>query len=342
LEICVIREICGSVFNGNSFLHAFAPLPCCEMLRPPSLKFAPYYPVTAGVALAAMIVSGMWWSKQDIGVFVMDSHVWDGWQLWRALTSTLPHVNFFHLAFNLYWLWTFGTLVERVYGHLKCAAIFLLLAFGSMLAEFAVLNGGVGLSGVGYGLWGLLMILERHDARFADAVDAHTNQTFAVWFVLCIVLTVTDVMPVANVAHGVGAVLGMLLGLAIAGSPSAQWKARAGLVAIVILSFLGGTVLWPYVNLSKYADSEIEEAALSALNRNDAPHAVKLLELATHRRNAPARAWYNLGVAYGHAGRYPEAVAAFQHAAQMPDADEQMLRAGKMTEGRSPEVNTNR
>ena len=26
------------------------------------------------------------------------------WELWRALTSTLPHVNVFHLVFDLYWL----------------------------------------------------------------------------------------------------------------------------------------------------------------------------------------------------------------------------------------------
>lgn len=311
------------------------------MLRPPSLKYAPYYPITSGVAAGAIAVTGTWWSGQDISGLLMNSDVWNRWQLWRALTSTLPHVNFFHLAFNLYWLWTFGTLVERVYGHLKCAGIYLLLAFGSMLADFAVSNGGVGLSGVGYGLWGMLMVLERRDARFADAVDRQTNQMFVGWFFLCIVLTVTNVMPVANIAHGVGAVMGMLLGLAVTGNRSVRLKSRAGLAALLILSLLGATVFWPQVNLSNYAGPEIERAGLDALDHGDVSRAMKLLEISAQRINAPARAWYNLGVAYQRAGRYEDAVAAFTHAAQMPDADSQMQQAAQGMKGLSIQVDTN-
>jgi membrane associated rhomboid family serine protease len=271
----------------------------------------------------------------------MDDNVWDRWQLWRALLATLPHAGIFHLAFNLYWLWTFGTLVERVYGHWKCAAIYLFLAFSSMLAEFAVLNGGVGLSGVGYGLWGLLMILERHDPRFADAVDRQTNQMFIGWFFLCIVLTVAHIMPVANIAHGVGAGMGILLGLAIAGDQTVKWKSRAGLVLAMILIFLGATVFWPQVNLSKYAEPQIEHAALAALDRGDVPRAVRLLEIASRKSNAPARAWYNLGVAYQHAGRDDDAVAAYQHAAQMPDADPQIQQAAQPLKSWPAQTNSN-
>jgi membrane associated rhomboid family serine protease len=312
------------------------------MLRPPSLKYTPHFPVTGGVAAAAIVVTATSWSGQDISGLVMNSDVWNRWQVWRALSATLPHVNLFHLAFNLYWLWTFGTLVERVYGHLKCAGIFGLLAFGSMLADFAVLDGGVGLSGVGYGLWGMLMMLEHRDARFADAVDRQTNQLFIGWFFLCIVLTATNVMPVANIAHGVGAVMGMLLGLAASGNRSEKWKSRAGLAAVLILSLLGATVFWPQVNLSKDAGSEIEHAGLDALDHNDVPRAVKLLETSAQRRNAPARAWYNLGVAYEHAGRFDAAAAAFEHAAQLPDADSQMQQAAQRSKVFSIQVNTNR
>jgi len=311
------------------------------MLRPPPLKFVPYYPITAGVSAAAIVVTGLWWSGQNIDAFTMNTDVWSRWQLWRALTATLPHVNFFHLAFNLYWVWTFGTLVERVYGHLKCAGIFLLLAFGSSLADFALSSGGVGLSGVGYGLWGLLMVLEQRDARFADAVDRQTNQLFIFWFFLCIVLTIINVMPVANVAHGAGAVLGILLGLAVAGKRSVRWPSRAGLTALMILILLGATVFWPKANFSSDAEAQVEHDGLEALDRGDVPHAVKLLEVSAHMRNAPARAWYNLGVACLQADRYSDALAAFKHAAQMPDADSQMRRALQDMESHSTETGTN-
>ena len=296
------------------------------MLAPPSITKGLYYPVTASVSLAAIALTLLWWSGRPMDELFMNYLVWDKWQVWRALSCTLLHVNFFHLAFNLYWVWTFGTLVERVFGHLRCAGIFLLLALGSSLAEYTFLNGGVGLSGVGYGLWGLLWVLEKRDPRFADAVDKQTSMTFIVWFFLCIVLTIAGVMAVANIAHGVGALMGVLLGFAICGQGLARWKNIAALSAVIILGLAGATVYWPWINFSKYAESEVEQAALADLDKNPA-HAVEVLNIAVRMHNAPARAWYNLGVAYQHAGRYTEAIKALNHAAQMPDADPNMQKA---------------
>jgi membrane associated rhomboid family serine protease len=311
------------------------------MLSPPPLKNALYYPVTSSVVLAAVALTLMWWSGQPVDDVVMNSLVWEKWQLWRALTATLLHVNFFHLAFNLYWIWTFGALVEREFGHARCASIFLLLAFGSMLAEFAVLSGGVGLSGVGYGLWGMLWVLEKRDPRFTDAVDQKTSQMFIGWFFLCILLTVTGVMPVANVAHGVGAVMGILLGFAICGRRQVQRESMAGLAIVLSLAILGSTVYWPLANFSEDAIEKVEEVGLVALAKNEGPHALKLLERAAHMRHAPARMWYNLGIAYRDNGRYQDAAAAFEHAAKMPDADEKMRAIGKDLEGRAAPAVTN-
>lgn len=299
------------------------------MLQPPSLKHIPQYPVTTFVAGLALAVTGMWWSGQNIDGMVMNGQVWANWELWRALTCTLPHVNFFHVAFNLYWLWVFGTLVERVYGHLKCEGIYLLLAFGSSLAEFTFLSGGVGLSGVGYGLWGMLWVLEKRDPRFADAVDYQTLRLFIFWFFLCIVLTLANVMPVGNIAHGAGAIMGALLGLAATSRGALKWKSIAGLFAVVILSLAGSTVFWPWINLSPYAEPQVEQAGLDALNHNNAPRAVQLLEICTRMRQAPARAWYDLGIAYHHLRKYDDALAAYEHAAQMPDATVEMQEAAE-------------
>jgi membrane associated rhomboid family serine protease len=301
------------------------------MLPSPSLKDVPRYPVTAGLAAAAIIVTVLWWRGQSIDVLIMDGHVWAKWQLWRALTSTLPHVNFFHLAFNLYWLWKFGSLIEGVYGHLKCAGIYVLLGLGSSLAEFTVFSGGVGLSGIGYGLWGMLWVLERRNPRFAGVVDQRTSQTFVIWFFLCIVLTVTNVMAVANVAHGAGAILGGLLGLAMSSEGVLRMKSVAGIILCLSLGLAGSAVYWPWVNLSEDAESEVERVGLEELEQNHLTNAVRLLEISTQMRHAPARAWYNLGVTLQQMHRHSEAVAAFEHAAQMPDADTEMRKAARET-----------
>ena len=297
------------------------------MLQPPSLKQALLYPVTTSVAVLAMIVTGMHWTGQDIEWLTMKGRIWSNWELCRALTATLPHGGVFHLAFNLYWLWTFGTLVERVYGHLKYALILILLAFGSMLAEFTFLEGGIGLSGVGYGLWGMLWVLEKRDARFADAVDFQTSRLFVIWFVLCIVLTLTNVMPVANLAHGVGAITGVLLGMAAIHSGAARWKSCAGLVLVLAFGILGSTVLWPTLNLTPYAEEQIEQAGVNAIVAHDPVRGEKFLEVATGIRRAPARTWYNLGVAREQLGQMDGALAAFDHAAAMLDGDNDMQNA---------------
>ena len=133
-----------------------------------------------------------------------------------VVTSVFPHGDVLHLFFNAYWTWAFGTLVEPVFGHTKTAAIFVLFAVVSGGFEYATFYGGIGLSGVGYGLFAMLWVLGRRDRRFAGAVDKQTAGLFVVWFLACIVMTAQNIMPVGNVAHGVGALIGAALGEAIA------------------------------------------------------------------------------------------------------------------------------
>jgi len=299
------------------------------MQPPPPLSSVPRYPVTAFIGLAALAATLLWWTGHEVDSLVMSEQVWERWQLWRALTSALPHVNFFHLAFNLYWLWVFGTIAERVFGHLWFAGIVLFLAAVSSFAEFAILRGGVGLSGVGYGLWGMLWLLERHDSRFAGTVDRQTSQLFVGWFFLCIVLTATNVMPVGNIAHGIGAVAGALLGVAVTNRDVGRWYAIAAATALLLLGITGSTVFYPRLNISGYAGTEIERAGVEALYRSDNQTAVRLLEEAVQVRQAPARAWFNLGVAYQRLNHNTNALAAFEHAASMPDADAEMRKAAR-------------
>src|SRR5438270_1230375 len=181
---------------------------------PPPLALLHRYPVTAGVGLAALCVTLAWWNQWDPDPLFMDVRAWHG-QPWRLVTSALPHVDLFHLACNLYWLWVFGTLVEHALGRLATVGLIILFAAGSTAAEYALFEGGVGLSGVGYGLFGMLWVLSRRDPRFAGAVDGETVALFLGWFVFCCVTTATGTWKIANVAHAAGFVLGILLGLTV-------------------------------------------------------------------------------------------------------------------------------
>jgi membrane associated rhomboid family serine protease len=145
-----------------------------------------------------------WWKNPDTTWFFFDVTAWHG-EPWRLITSIFPHVGFWHLVFNVYWLWVFGCLVENVYGSLRFLAVLLLFAIGSTAAEYAVGQIGVGLSGVGYGLFGMVCVLSQKDERFRGAVDLQTIVLFCAWFFFCIFLTWAEILPVGNIAHGVGA-----------------------------------------------------------------------------------------------------------------------------------------
>ena len=65
--------------------------------------------------------------------------------------------------------------------------------------------------------------------------------------------------------------------------------------------------------------SSFEREGVEALERGDNAEGVRLLEISTRMKGAPARAWMNLGTAYHRLGRLADALVAYEHAAQMPD-----------------------
>ncbi len=291
------------------------------MRRPPPIIALPLFPVTGGTILLAIGVNIAYWAKIDISPILEDGNV-RRWQLWRFLTSALPHADPFHLIFNLYWVWAFGSLLEEVLGHLVTALIFVLLALGSGAAEFAFLNGGIGLSGVGYGLFGILWVLSRKDLRFEDAVDDNTTRLFVIWFFLCIVLTVTNIMPIANIAHGMGALLGYLLGWIIARRSTNRPAAIAGLAVVVIASVLAATLARPWINLSKDSYHAEFQLGYDALQANQAEKSIRWFTDVTRMAPSTPEAWYDLALAYERLGRNDEARAAAERAYQLNPKDE--------------------
>jgi GlpG protein len=174
-------------------------------------------PVTLIVALAAVVATLLYGTDPtgEIRYLIAERvPVWQG-QVWRLFTTVFPHVNLLHLVFNVYWLWRFGRVVETWMGSWRFAGFFVLVAVGPLAADFLFSQGGIGLSGVGYALFGLLYALRRDKGFAAEQMQASVVQLFVGWFFLCILLTYTHVMPVANIAHGAGALLGWLIGRSI-------------------------------------------------------------------------------------------------------------------------------
>jgi membrane associated rhomboid family serine protease len=158
-------------------------------VRPaPKLRDFSKYPVVVITGLLAIALTLAWWGQADVSALFESAEIRRG-QLWRLITSAFLHADIFHLAFNLYWLWVFGTRIEQAFGHLKTVVLLALFAIGSGSWEFALSTGGIGLSGIGYGLFGMLCILSRRDDRFRDAMDKDTAILFLAWFVVCVAIS---------------------------------------------------------------------------------------------------------------------------------------------------------
>jgi membrane associated rhomboid family serine protease len=173
-------------------------------------------PVTA-VIIAAAIPATFWsWTHPDDAFPALYSSgfdLWSGSGLHALITSALLHGDFLHLVFNLYWLWILGSFLESKIGSVRYALIALGSAFLSSVAELAWSGEmGIGLSGVLYAIFGILLVRRRHDPDTASVLPIGRVWLFIGWFFLCIVLTRAGIMPVANAAHAAGLLAGLWYG----------------------------------------------------------------------------------------------------------------------------------
>jgi membrane associated rhomboid family serine protease len=268
------------------------------------------YPMLVACGGIAVAVTIAWGSGADVSSLVESAGIRRG-ELWRLLASAFLHVNVVHLLFNLYWPWEFGQPVERHFGHAKTAALLALLAIVSGAFEFAFVRGGVGLSGVVYGLFGLLWVLSRHDDRFRATISRSTILLFVAWFGFCIVATEAKIYQIGNVAHGSGFVVGILIGFAI--------SRRSGLIAagtglLVLVGLWGATLGRPMVNLSRTAGYEEARWGYDALMAHQDQAALSWLCAAARLQPESDAVWFNLGIVYKRLGDDAASKAAYERA----------------------------
>jgi membrane associated rhomboid family serine protease len=208
------------------------------------------FPVTAVTVVAAIGVTAGWHLfKKDISFLIVNERAFTV-DPWRLVTTSLPHGGLLHLFFNLYWLIQFGRKLEGRYGPAAMAGIICLTSAASIGAEWAFFHGGVGLSGVVYGLFGMLWMLSRLDDReLSGSMPKETVRLMVGWFFVCIVLTWANIWNIANVAHGVGCGIGVLLGQAVGVDPRRRIPWIAGLVVTCLWIYMLATWGRPYVNI---------------------------------------------------------------------------------------------
>lgn len=132
---------------------------------------------------------------------------------WRLFTASFIHIGFFHLLFNMYFLYNIGPLFERLYGSRNYLIIYLLAGIMGNLLSFAFGNANTISAGAStslYGLFGLalgIMLNYRDDAML---------KSFGASFLSIIVINViySLISPGIGILGHLG---GLLAGVILAG-----------------------------------------------------------------------------------------------------------------------------
>ena len=96
-----------------------------------------------------VLVQPIAWQSDDGGVFVTEP---DGW--YRLVTSGFLHFGIIHLAFNMYFLYVLGPLLEPGLGRVNYLLLYFASLLGGSLGVVLVDSGGItaGASGAVFGL----------------------------------------------------------------------------------------------------------------------------------------------------------------------------------------------
>jgi len=181
-----------------------------------------------------------------------------GWtEPWRFLTAAFLHSpdTIFHILLNMFALWSLGQYLEPMLGRARFAALYLISGIGGQVAvmllagspTLASLNSGrdigwltpvVGASGAIFGLFGALLVLNRHLGRSSAAMYATIAINAAFGFIY---------PGIAWQAHLGGLVTGAACAAIIVafrhqGVRQRVWLALGGvlavLVAVVVVKYL--------------------------------------------------------------------------------------------------------
>ncbi len=269
-------------------MHGLASPPPTPRARPaPAVTWAL---AAANTALFALVLSRG--DPSDPALLVRlgaleRSRVWAG-EAWRLVTAGFLHGGWQHLAMNLGALLLAGPIVERRLGRAR----FLGLYLGSVIAASATSLLGhdavvAGASGGVFGVVGALLVLElRHAGSLRRFLAA--PHTLIVLGALALGFLGSRLHPAALPADDFAHAGGLAAGAAAAWlltrrAPSAAWPWMAlGLsaVAIVLLA------LMPRPGTTRFQADELERGVHSALRREDAAEARRLLSVAAARGQA--------------------------------------------------------
>jgi membrane associated rhomboid family serine protease len=203
--------------------------------------------VTFGIIAVCVVVYALQWLIPGQAVYeqfaynnIFATPQYGAFEPWRMITAAFLHSpdSLLHIMLNMYTLWIFGQALEPLLGRVRFLALYLLSAVGGSVG-YLLLNpvlvpgqglvGVVGASGAIFGLFGAMLLVQRH--RGGD--------TRQLWVLIAINGVIGFLIPqIAWQAHLGGLITGGLCAAVLAYTPRGPRQGllqAAGLAAVLAL-----------------------------------------------------------------------------------------------------------
>ena len=154
------------------------------------------------------LYNSLFFGKVDSSLFYEISHG----QIWRLITPIFVHLSFLHILFNMLWFKDLGYLIEHSFGKYFLLYFVLVSGFFSNLFQYLVSGPQFGgMSGVLYSMLGFIWVYKKINIEFEYSIPRFDIGMMIGWFFVCL----TGVLgPIANTAHGIGLVVGIVVAVA--------------------------------------------------------------------------------------------------------------------------------
>lgn len=216
---------------------------------------APYVTYSIiGITVAIFLLQQV--STLPVQLFIKSNELIRLGQVWRLLTPMLLHGSFTHIIFNMYALLSFGTGLERHFGHGRFLLLYLLGAFAGNVASFLMTDArSLGASTAVFGLLGAEAIfLIQNRKVFAGQFRSAIGNII---FIAVVNLLIIGRLPgIDNWGH-IGGLLGGLIFASFAGPtyeveglyPALRLVDRRSMQAVIIgaavvVLIFGGLAMW--------------------------------------------------------------------------------------------------